>query len=149
MSDAIADGGPEPRPPDSDSDSAGVTFVEAPTAPSVEGSFGWIQNLEPHLRVYHSRLRLLDGGWQFQGGFPGMKYLMRGDGEQEEICPVLELVLSVRGVERAEVRAWKLIVWKSPIFHWHEIDAHLLPLMMGIPQAFEATHASSAFGYCE
>lgn len=94
---------------------------------------------DDNTRVYHSRLRLLDERWQYQGGFKGIRLAGMSDDQEVPLASVLAFVLDLDGVTFAEVKAYQLTVKKSPLFSWDEIEVNLLPLWLGIKPALEAT----------
>ncbi len=100
---------------------------EPPQTPA----FVWAEEVSHNVRVYHSRLRLLDPGIQVTAGACGAMEFVNG----QPLDGVLELVLSIPGVAQAKVTAYALTVEKSPVFHWAEIDAHLANLFLGVPLA--------------
>lgn len=80
---------------------------------------------DPDLRLYHSRLPLLDG-LITEAAHKGMF---------EDISPLMELLLAIDGVAVAQIFMYKFFIRKSPIFSWDEIDAKVLELLRGIPLA--------------
>ncbi len=95
------------------------------------------QTENPDVRIYGSRLPLLPEGWGVQGLIKGQQ---SRDDLPFEVAPVLKLVADVPGVAQAEVRAYQIVVIKSPVFSWEEIDLHMLPLMRGVVSACEMEH---------
>jgi len=94
----------------------------------------------PHTRVYHSRIHLLDAGYQRQVGMKGVEYLQMSDGRVAPISPVLKAVLDMEGVACAELRAYELTLTKSPVFDWGEIEVQFVPLWLGIQTAVRETN---------
>lgn len=84
-------------------------------------------------RTYHSRLRLLDDGWQ---GVAGQKGAVLYD-EQTPIPATLDLVLNIPGVTWGRVTAHAIDVIKASTFAWEEIDAYLMELMYGVKTALD------------
>lgn len=87
---------------------------------------------DPDVRVYYTRL-LLMSDYGVQGLLKGSQFgqipLMF------EPAPIIELVLEMPGVVHAEVRAHHILLTKSPVFTWDEIDERMLVLMEGIALA--------------
>jgi len=94
-----------------------------------------VEDVNDNVRNYHSRMRLLDDGQQYQGGLSGAEVLENGS----EINPILAFTLSIQGVVEAVVKAHAMTIRKSPLFSWSTIDESLVPLWYGIKIAIEAT----------
>jgi len=90
---------------------------------------------DPCLTVYHSRVRLLDDGWQIQSGYKGVEYIA----QDLPIGSVLEFILSLPGVEAADVKAYRAIVRKGLVFEWDEIDRPMVDLLLGVQLACSET----------
>ena len=58
-----------------------------------------------------------------------------------DLAPVLALVLAIPGVASARAFAYRMIVQKSPLFEWDEIEQHMLALLLGVRLALEETRA--------
>lgn len=104
-------------------------------------SFFWIENSkeDPHTRRYHSRLRLLDEGYQ---GLAGHKGVIAVD-DFTPLPSVLKFVLDVDGVSWARITAYYVDVTKSPVYSWLAIDSKLCELWAGIiPALVETTPAN-------
>ncbi len=85
----------------------------------------------PNRRIYHSRLRLLEEGFQVQSGLAGASHI----NDTTECCSILAFLLAIPGVAHAQVTAWSAVITKSPIFSWEEIESQMAPLWIGIPMA--------------
>lgn len=92
-----------------------------------------IQEINENQRVYHSRERLLPMGLGMIGMLKGQE--TRTDLDLgvtiNELPSVLVFVLGISGVVQAEVRAHHVVLVKSPVFDWDEIDDHMLRLLQG------------------
>lgn len=100
-----------------------------------ETSYFAVEDVNEHVRNYHSRMKLLDEGQQYQGGLSGAAMLQDGS----EINALLAFVLAIPGVAEAVVKAHAVTIRKSPVFEWAAIDDVLIPLWYGIKLAIEAT----------
>jgi len=77
------------------------------------------------LRIYHSRLPLLDG-LITEACHKGMF---------EDMSPFMELLMSIDGIAVAQIYMYKFYVRKSSIFTWQEIDVKIMELLRCIPLA--------------
>lgn len=77
------------------------------------------------LRIYHSRLPLLDG-LITEAAHKGMF---------EDMSPLMEILMSIDGIAVAQLYMYKFYVRKSSIFTWDEIDEKIMELLRGIPLA--------------
>jgi hypothetical protein len=93
------------------------------------------EEVGPLARVYYSRLPLLDAGFAVQGGLAGISHMQAQTGDVFPTGAVLDLLLSIPGVARAEVTRWSFTVHRSPVFEWWEVEGHLLGLLLGIKPA--------------
>lgn len=97
----------------------------------------------PLHRSYHSRMRLLDEGFQIVGGNKGSRYIAEG----VEIPGLLDTVLDIPGVAHAQVTAYQLDILRSPMYAWDEIDQDMVRLWLGIPTAILATEPGTLHGF--
>jgi hypothetical protein len=88
----------------------------------------------PNVRVYHSKLRLLDEH-AVQGAMRNTTIGVDTHGNFFEMSGFSLLVLDIRGVTAVEVKAYQATVFKSPIVAWSEIEEQLMPLLYGVRQA--------------
>ena len=93
---------------------------------------------DPDTRVYHSRVRLLDEGLQVASANKGCGYLDFGRGP-EHLPAVLASVLEFPGVASATLRAYHVVVAKSPVFDWGEVEKPILSMLEGAQNAVEFT----------
>jgi hypothetical protein len=88
---------------------------------------------DPDLRVYHSRLRLLDEGYQHLEAYKGVGLV-----DPETPLPaVMEFALDVDGVIWVRISAYTLVVRKNTLFKWTDIDKELIELWIGIKAAMD------------
>jgi hypothetical protein len=93
--------------------------------------FGVEESGDPDVRVYHSRLRLLDEFANVQA-MANMRQLVNTDGTPHELPAVVETLLSIKGVATVNVQAYIAVVRKSPLYDWREIDDDVLRLLGGV-----------------
>lgn len=86
-------------------------------------------------RLYHSRLRFIDHARE--AVTQGIKSFEDAYGDVREPCPVARLILDVRGVEFVDLSANRMLIRKSPLVSWAEIERDVMPLLYGVRQAVE------------
>ena len=99
-----------------------------------DGFIGVETTPDENIRVYHSRLRLMED-WQIQGGLAGATQLSDGT----PVCATLEFLLSLPGVAEAQVMAYRFVVKKSPVFSWGEVEKPIAALLLGVRTVLDET----------
>lgn len=93
---------------------------------------------DPDSRMYHSRVRLLDQGLQVVSAYKGCDKYDFGHGPTE-LPAVLSTVLEFPGVASATLRAYHVVVNRSPVYDWDEIEKPMLALLEGVSEAVDVT----------
>lgn len=96
---------------------------------------------DPDIRVYYSRIRLLNDDKFSLALLQGAQFTVGLDLE-----PVAEILLNIRGVTAVELRANYFVVRRTPVFSWDEIEDEIINLLRGIKIA-EHMETAAAEGF--
>jgi hypothetical protein len=88
-----------------------------------------------HIRAYHSKLKLLQQGSQQSVFACGPSTPAVG------LDPLMSLILDIRGIEAVDLYLYRVVIRKSSMFEWDEIEAQIIELLKGVKTAFEPTFA--------
>ena len=84
-------------------------------------------------RAYHCRMRLLDSGLQTIEAYKGAEYLSAG----VDLPSMMEFAFEIEGVTWCRLASHALMVRKSPLYEWEEIDKKLVPLLLSCRQIID------------